>query len=229
MTSTPLLRIAGVQRTYGERTVLHPLDLTLQPGESVALMGPNGSGKSTLLRIAVGRDRPSEGSVTFDGQPLHADDPLVRARIAVVADGPSFYPDLTVRQHLLLVAVAHGAGRSAGTLVDRALEHTRLTSQAGLRPAALSSGQSQQLLLAASLVRPRDLLVLDEPEQRLDPESRTRLTEHIRQEQRRGAAVLFATHHTELAVGAADRVLVLADGHVVGEGPPGRVLHEAAP
>lgn len=218
-----------MRRTYGERTVLHPLDLTLRPGESVALMGPNGSGKSTLLRIAVGRDRPSEGAVAFDGNPLHEDDPRVRARIAVVAEGPSFYPDLTVRQHLQLVAVAHGAGTGAAALVDQALDHTRLTGQAALRPSALSSGQAQQLLLAASLVRPRDLLVLDEPEQRLDPEARTRLTAHIRSEQLRGVAVLFATHHTELALGAADRVLVLADGRLVAEGPPQDVLHEAGP
>ncbi|MER5727526.1 ABC transporter ATP-binding protein [Streptomyces sp. NPDC002138] len=228
MSDAPLLQLDGVRKTYGERTVLHPVDLTLRPGESVALMGPNGSGKSTLLRIAVGRDRPTEGAVTFDGSPLHEDDPRVRARIAVVADGPSFYPDLTVRQHLRLVAVAHGAGGGAGTLVAHALEHTRLTGQADLRPSALSSGQAQQLLLAASLVRPRDLLVLDEPEQRLDPEARTRLMEHIRQERLRGVAVVFATHHTELALGAADRVLVLADGRLVDEGPPGSVLREAA-
>lgn len=226
MTRAPLLQLTGVQRTYGERTVLHPLDFTLRHGESVALMGPNGSGKSTLLRIAVGRDRPSEGDVAFDGNPLHEDDPRVRARIAAVIDGPAFYPDLTVRRHLQLVAVAHGAGGDAAALVDDALELTRLTGQAGLLPSALSSGQSQQLLLAASLVRPRDLLVLDEPEQRLDPEARTRLAEHIRQERQRGVAVVFATHHTELAMGAADRVLVLADGRLVGEGPPGRVLHE---
>ncbi|MFF4365451.1 ABC transporter ATP-binding protein [Streptomyces sp. NPDC001594] len=228
MTGAPLLQLAGVRKTYGERTVLHPLDLTLRPGECVALMGPNGSGKSTLLRIAIGRDRPSEGTVTFDGSPLHEDDPRVRARIAVVADGPSFYPDLTARQHLQLVAVAHGAGTGAAALVDHALEHTRLTPQADLRPSALSSGQAQQLLLAASLVRPRDLLVLDEPEQRLDPEARTRLMDHIRRERLRGVAVVFATHHTELAEGAADRVLVLADGRLVDEGPPGSVLRGTA-
>ncbi|MFK0257581.1 ABC transporter ATP-binding protein [Streptomyces sp. NPDC090445] len=228
MTRTPLLELAGVQRTYDERTVLHPVDFVLRPGESVALMGPNGSGKSTLLRMAVGRDRPSAGTVAFDGSPLYEDDPRVRARIAVVAEGPSFYPDLSVRQHLELVAVAHGAGARAPALVDAALDATRLTDRAGLRPSALSSGQAQQLLLAASLVRPRDLLVLDEPEQRLDPEARTRLTEHIRREQRRGVAVVFATHHAELALGAADRVLVLADGRLVADGPPEQVLREAA-
>ncbi|CAM5489692.1 aliphatic sulfonates import ATP-binding protein SsuB 1 [Streptomyces xanthochromogenes] len=221
---TALLQLASISREFDERVVLETVDLTVQPGESVALMGPNGSGKSTLLRIAVGRDHPTEGTVIFDGQPLREDDPRVRARIAVVADAPAHYPDLSIRQHLLLVAVAHGAGRDADTLVDRALDHTGLTGRAELRPAALSSGQTQQLLLATALVRPRDLLVLDEPEQRLDPGARTRLVEHIRQEQRRGTAVLFATHHTELALGAADRVLLLADGHTVAEGLPQDIL-----
>ncbi|MFI6049730.1 ABC transporter ATP-binding protein [Streptomyces violascens] len=219
-----MLHLRGVRREFGERTVLHPVDLALRAGESVALMGPNGSGKSTLLRIAVGRDRPTEGTVSFGGSPLHEDDPQVRTRIAVVADAPAFYPDLTVRQHLLLVAVAHGVGAEADTLVDHALDRTRLAGQSGLRPTALSSGQAQQLLLAAALVRPRELLVLDEPEQRLDPEARTRLVEHIREEQLRGVAVLFATHHTELALAAADRVLLLDDGRTVADGPPEDVL-----
>ncbi|WP_455354547.1 ABC transporter ATP-binding protein [Streptomyces sp. SYSU K217416] len=227
MTPLPGLELAGVGQQYGEMTVLHPLDLEVRPGECVALMGANGSGKSTLLRIAVGRERPTTGTVSFAGVPVDDSEPRTRARIAVVSDGPAFYPDLTVRQHLELVAIAHGAREETDARVAVALARTRLTDHADLRPAALSSGKAQQLLLASALVRPRDLLVLDEPEQRLDPGSRAALGRQLREERERGTAVLFATHDGKLAEEVADRLLLLEEGRLIAQGPPGRVLAEA--
>ncbi|HET9656394.1 MAG TPA: ABC transporter ATP-binding protein [Kineosporiaceae bacterium] len=223
MTDGQLLRLAGVARDYAARRVLHPVDLVVRAGECVALLGPNGSGKSTLLRIAAGRDVPSAGQVLFDGRPLSEDDLQARARIAVVADGSGYYPDLSVREHLLLVAVAHGADDPHGW-VDWALADRRLTEKADHLPSALSSGQTQALLLASALVRPRDLLVLDEPEQRLDPDARRDLATRIVAEKSDGVAVLLATHHVELAAAVAERVLLLDEGRVVGDGPPAEVL-----
>ncbi|RJK92834.1 ABC transporter ATP-binding protein [Vallicoccus soli] len=214
----------GASRSYGPRTALHPVDLRLGDGECVALMGDNGSGKSTLLRLATGRDAPTAGEVLLDGAPVDEDDPVVRARVAVVADAPAFWPDLTVREHLELVAAAHGVGEDAAAWVDWALEDRRVADHADARPAHLSSGQVQAVLLAAALVRPRDLLVLDEPEQRLDPGARERLGDRVRAEAAGGVGVLLATHHAELARAVADRVLVLADGRVVADGPPHAVL-----
>jgi ABC-2 type transport system ATP-binding protein len=218
-----LLQLHGISRSYGQRIALHPVDLQLRPGECVALVGPNGSGKSTLLRIAAGRDRPSTGSVLFLGRPLVEEDLHARARIAVVADSSACYPDLTVREHLLLVAVAHGVG-DAADWVTWALTDRRLTDKADVLPSALSSGQLQALLLASALVRPRDLLILDEPEQRLDPEARRDLATRIAAERADGVAVLLATHHFELAGVVADRVVALQDGRVVADGPADDVL-----
>jgi ABC-type multidrug transport system ATPase subunit len=219
---TVLLTATGVSRSYGERVALRTVRLDVARGERVALMGPNGSGKSTLLRIAAGRDRPDAGTVTFDGAPMTENDPRVRARVAVVADTPSWYPDLTVRQHLELVAVAHGVEREE---IDAVLRELRLDAHGGSVPDALSSGQLQSLLLAAALIRPRDLLVLDEPEQRLDPGARRRLAGLLRAEGERGTAVLYATHHLELAR-AAHRVVLMEDGAVTADGPADEVLAE---
>ncbi len=216
----PLLSLTGVSRSYGQRLALRPLDLALAAGRCVAVMGANGSGKSTLLRIAAGRDAPSTGRVVYAGRALSQDDLVVRTEIAVVGDMVSAYPDLTVREHLQLVAVAHGAGRDRDELVDGALEECRLADHGGALPGSLSSGQLQALHLATMLVRPRRLMVLDEPEQRLDPARRRWLGELLRAEKRAGAAVLMATHHVELAATAADHVLVLSDGALVGEGAP---------
>ncbi len=227
MSTPPLLQLRGVSRAYEQRQALAKLNLTLRPGQCVALLGHNGSGKSTLLRIAAGRDRPSTGTVTFDGLPMSENDPRVRARVAVVGDTAACYPDLTVREHLRLVAVAHGV-EDAEEWIDHILAERLLAEHADALPGALSSGQLQSLLLASALVRPRDLLLLDEPEQRLDPDARRRLADLIRSETKGGVGVLLVTHHGELARAVADRVVVLRDGRVVASGPPEKVLSTGA-
>jgi ABC-type multidrug transport system ATPase subunit len=177
-----------------------------------------------MLRIAAGRDTPTTGQVQYEGRAMTQDDIVVRTEIAVVGDRVSAYPDLTVREHLQLVAIAHGAGRAAGDLVARALAECRLDSRAEALPGSLSSGQMQAMLLAAVLVRPRRLIVLDEPEQHLDPGARSWLAGLLRAEKQAGAALLLATHHAELAASVADHVMVLSDGAVTSQGAPETVL-----
>jgi ABC-2 type transport system ATP-binding protein len=220
----PLLTLTGVSRSFGDRVALSRVDLAVTAGRCVAVMGANGSGKSTLLRIAAGRDTPTTGQVVYAGRGLTGDDLVVRTEVAVVGDLVSAYPDLTVREHLLLVAVAHGAGRDRDGLVDRALAECRLAGHAGALPGSLSSGQQQAMHLAAMLVRPRRLIVLDEPEQRLDPAARRWLAGLLTAEKQAGAAVLMATHHTELAAAVADHVLVLSEGVVISRGTPDTAL-----
>ncbi len=212
--------MTGISRSYGERLALRPVDMALAASHCVAVLGVNGSGKSTLLRIAAGRDTPTGGQVIYSGRVLTQDDLVVRTEIAVVGDMVSAYPDLTVREHLQLVAVAHGAGREAGGLVDRALAECRLDDHGSALPGSLSSGQMQALHLAAVLVRPRRLMVLDEPEQRLDPAARRWLAGLLGSQKRAGAAILIATHHAELAASVADHVIVLSDGAVIAQGTP---------
>ncbi len=222
--SRPLLVLNGISRSYGQLQALKPVDLTVGAGQCAALLGVNGSGKSTLLRIASGRDTPTTGQVWYGGTALREDDLTARTEIAVAGDASSAYPDLTVREHLMLVAVAHGAGAEAGELVDRALAECRLADHVFALPSALSSGQRQALQLAAMLVRPRRLLILDEPEQRLDPAARRWLADLLTREKSNGAALLMATHHVELAEAVADHALVLEDGEVLRRGKPDEAL-----
>ena len=224
MATPALLELSGVSRTYGEREALAPIDLTLRARRCVVLLGANGSGKSTLLRIACGRDTPTTGTVRLAGAPLTEEDVRVRTQIGVVGDQVGYYPDLTVAEHLHLVAVAHGAGDDADDLVAGALTDCRLAEHADALPGSLSSGQTQALLLASVLVRPRKLLVLDEPEQRLDPAARDWLAGVLAAEKKAGTALLVATHHTDLAAAVADQVVVLREGEVVASGKPDKVL-----
>ena len=220
----PLLALTGVSRSYGPLQALKPVDLMVLPGQCIALLGVNGSGKSTLLRIAAGRDTPTAGRVSYRGQPLREDALIARAEIAVAGEASSTYPDLTVREHLMLVAVAHGGGAEAPELVDRTLAECRLSDHGNALPGSLSSGQRQALQLAAVLVRPRRVLILDEPEQRLDPGARKWLAGLLVREKAAGAAVLLATHHVELAEAVADEAVVLLDGEVIGRGTPDQAL-----
>lgn len=221
----PLLTLTGVSRSFGERRALQPVDLAVAAGQCAAIMGVNGSGKSTLLRIAAGRDVPTGGEARYAGRVPSEDDLVVRTEIAVVGgDLVSPYPDLTVAEHLQLVAVAHGAGRAAGDLVGAALAECRLSDHADALPGSLSSGQRQALMLATVLVRPRRLVVLDEPEQHLDPAARRWLASLLVTEKQAGAAILIATHHAELAASVADHLVVLSEGAVVSRGTPDAAL-----
>lgn len=215
----PLLRLSEVSRDYGDHRVLHAVSLTVTPGECTVVMGENGSGKSTLLRVASGREEPSAGAALFEGRPLDEDSVEARTRIATVMDAGAHYPDLTVYEHLMLVALSHGLGAAADEAVAGALEEFRLDRHAQALPATLSSGQGQALLLAAAFVRPHDLLLLDEPEQRLDAHAREELAERLAAHRDAGTAILLATHHRALSA-VADRLLVLEGGSPV-PAPPG--------
>ncbi len=223
-----LLEVEDVSHRYGPVDVLHRIDLTVEAGECLAIVGANGAGKSTLLRLVTGRERPSEGLVTFDGAEVSEDDLAVRLGVAAVLGDPAFYPDLTAREHLELVAAAFGLGRDAQTLADEELRNCGLATRGEELPATFSAGQKQALFLAAALIRPRRLLVLDEPEQHLDPDARRALGERFRALAGAGVAVVFSTHQTELARAAADRALVLRNGRTYGLGAARDVLDRLA-
>ena len=204
------LAVRGLRKAYGGRVVLDGLDLDAAPGEVVALVGPNGAGKTTLLRCVVGSDSPDRGRVVLDGVDLDERRPQVRRAVAAVLDDLDFFPDLTVAEHLDLLGRAHGSDDPEGA-TDAALTDLALAVVADQLPGTLSSGQRRRLALATTVVRPARLLVLDEPEQRLDVAGRAWLGEHLRTRAAAGTAVLLASHDEELLVRAGARRVDLAE------------------
>jgi len=202
-----VLRIRGLGRRFGDHRVLSGIDLDVGAGTATAVVGPNGSGKTTLLRCAAGIDRPDEGEVRLDGRPVDETDPRVRASIAGVLDDVDFFPDLSVVEHLELLAFAHG--QADRVVVDEVLAALGLVSARDQLPATLSSGQRRRLALASCFVRPRRLLVLDEPEQRLDTAGRAWLAARLLAEKSAGCAVLLASHDPQLVAAVSDAELVL--------------------
>jgi ABC-2 type transport system ATP-binding protein len=203
-----VLEVSELTRRFGEHTVFADVSLELPPGEAVVVTGPNGAGKSTLLRCIVGTDKPDAGAVRLDGQELVETDPAVRAAVAVLLDDAGLFPEMSVSEHLDLLARVHGVEDPVGA-VDGVLADVGLTGAADQLPATLSSGQRQRLLLGSCFVRPRRLLVLDEPEQRLDVPGRAWLAQRLVAEKAAGVAVLLSCHDPALVDAVADWVLEL--------------------
>ena len=188
--------------------MLDRIDLDVAEGEVVGIVGPNGSGKSTLLRCIVGTDEADAGTVTLGGTVLDERRADVRRDLAVVMDDIDFFPDLSVVEHLDLMARAHGQ-HDAEDLVDDVLDEVGLMDVSGQLPSTLSSGQRRRLALASVLVRPRRLVVLDEPEQRLDVEGLAWLATRLLEEKAAGRGVLLVSHDPDLVARACDRVVRL--------------------
>jgi ABC-2 type transport system ATP-binding protein len=203
-----ILKVTGLRRAFGPNTIFDKFNLEVRTGEAIALTGRNGAGKSTLLRCLVGADRPDDGNVQVCGNPMLETSPEIRRDVATVIDDLDFFPDLSVVEHLDLLARAHGIA-DPDELVDEVLEEVQLVPQSGQLPGTLSSGQRRRLALATAFVRPRKLLILDEPEQRLDTEGLSWLSQRLKSERQKGLAIVFASHEPELVDSVATRVIQL--------------------
>jgi heme ABC exporter ATP-binding subunit CcmA len=205
-----ILKVRGLGRSFGDLLVFQDVSLSLAAGQVCAVVGPNGSGKTTFLRCVAGTLRPDAGEVLLLGRALDESDPRTRAAVASVLDDIDFFPDLSVVEHLELMAWAHGQP-DATAAVEETVTALGLDTARDQLPPSLSSGQRRRLALASCFVRPRRLLVLDEPEQRLDTEGREWLTDALRREKGRGAAVLMATHDPGLVDAVADLRVVVGE------------------
>jgi ABC-2 type transport system ATP-binding protein len=203
-----VLKVSGLRRAFGPNTIFEKFNLEVRAGEAIALTGRNGAGKSTLLRCLVGADRPDDGTIQVCGHPMSETSPEIRRDVATVIDDLDFFPDLSVVEHLDLLARAHGI-TDPDASVDEVLEEVQLVPQSGQLPGTLSSGQRRRLALATAFVRPRKLLILDEPEQRLDTEGVGWLARRLQAERQQGLAIVFASHEPALVETVATRVVEL--------------------
>ncbi|MGD9606383.1 MAG: ATP-binding cassette domain-containing protein [Leucobacter sp.] len=210
-----LLAAEEVSVVVDGATLLPPASLALEPGECVAVLGPNGAGKTTLLRVLAGRLRPSSGRALLRGDPLDERRREVRRELSALLDPPALYPDLTLGENLVLVEAAWSGeaawigaaerSRLAPGLGAFALEAFGIEALRDRFPDELSSGQRQLTSLAVAFARPANALLLDEPEQRLDPYRRGLLADAMIAARSRGASIVFASHDEGLVERVADR------------------------
>jgi ABC-2 type transport system ATP-binding protein len=207
------IQIRGLTKAYGPVRAVNGLDLDIVAGEAVALLGPNGAGKSTTIDTLLGLTRPDAGSVLVFGR-----EPADAARSGLVGamlQSGGLLGQLTVAELVGLTASFYRRPMP----VDEVLHRAGIADIAGRRTEGLSGGQSQRVRFALALVPDPELLVLDEPTVGMDVASRRAFWASMREFAAAGRTVLFATHYLEEADAFADRVVLMAHGSVVADGP----------
>ncbi len=216
------LSVRGLTKSYGardedERPALSPLTLEVPAGQLVALVGHNGSGKTTFVRMVAGLLDPTGGTVTvFDAARGSID---ARARLAYLADQPTFYDDLSVLEHIEFAARLHGRD-SWRAAADEVLGALGLTHRADDLPTTFSRGLRQKAAIAIGMVRPFDVLLVDEPFVGLDQAGKAALVDLLARAGQAGATLVVATHELNF-VSHVERLIALRDGALVFDGPPG--------
>ena len=213
---TAALSTHQLAKDYGDRPALEPLDLEVPEGQHVALVGHNGSGKTTLLRMAAGLLDPTDGEARIMGHPSGSLE--ARRSLSWLSDTPTFYDDLSLWEHLEYVGRLHGVAEWQDK-AEELLERLQLGARRDDIPTTFSRGLRQKAAIAMGMVRPFDVLLVDEPFVGLDSNGKTTLLELLDEAAQVGATLLVATH--ELAfVGRVGRLLALRDGALVFDGPP---------
>jgi ABC-2 type transport system ATP-binding protein len=212
------IELRGLEKTFsspaGAVRAVRGIDVEVHEGETVALLGPNGAGKSTTVDMLLGLQRPDAGTVAvFGGPPEQA---VGAGRVGAMLQEGGVLRDLTVRELVAMMAALFPEPLD----VDEALRLAQLSEITDRRSERLSGGERQRLRFAVALVSDPDLLVLDEPTVGMDVELRRAFWSTVREVSAHGKTFLFATHYLEEADAYADRVVLMAHGRVVADGPP---------
>jgi ABC-2 type transport system ATP-binding protein len=209
------VEVRGLVKRYGGLTAVDGVDLTVEVGDVYGYLGPNGAGKTTSLRMMLGLIRPTAGTVALFGRDPQA---TVRALdgVAGFVEAPTFYPYLTGRRNLELLAAFDGYGASAR--IGQALDTVELSDRAGDRVGGYSHGMRQRLGIAAALLRDPKLLILDEPATGLDPGGMRDMRVLIRRLAEQGITVVLSSHVLPEVEELCNRVAIVQHGRIVYEG-----------
>jgi ABC-2 type transport system ATP-binding protein len=224
MTSTDVARstttgieLSGLTKSFkspqGPVHAVRGIDLTIAVGETVALLGPNGAGKSTTIDMVLGLLKPDAGTIELFGR--SPADAIAAGAVGGMLQVGGVISDLSVRELLAMVASLYPNPLG----VDEVIELCRISDLAGRKTTKLSGGQTQRLRFAVALIANPDLLILDEPTVAMDVEARRQFWTTMRQFATRGKTVVFATHYLEEADAYADRIILMAHGRIVADGP----------
>ncbi|WP_433497330.1 amino acid ABC transporter ATP-binding protein [Sphaerimonospora sp. CA-214678] len=223
--STPLVKLDGVNKHFGTLHVLKDIDLDVQRGEVVVVIGPSGGGKSTLCRVINRLETIDSGTITFDGRELPAEGKALarlRSEVGMVFQSFNLFSHKTILENVTLgpTKVRGISRQQAEQRGMELLERVGIASQAGKYPAQLSGGQQQRTAIARALAMDPKMILFDEPTSALDPEMVQEVLDVMVTLARDGMTMMVVTHEMGFARRAANRVVFMADGQVVEQGPP---------
>lgn len=219
MPEATLLEIKGLRSGYGAETVLQGVDMQIGRGEIVAVIGRNGVGKSTLMRTLCGLLRPSGGTIMLAGRDVTSDSADLRARagIGYIPQGREVFPELTVRENLIVGEVA-GKGRGTPDYETVYRFFPILKERAGQRAGTLSGGQQQQLAIGRAMMGNPSLMLLDEPSEGIQPSIIKDIARNVRAlNEQTNLAVLLVEQNLDLIVSMAQRGYVMEKGRLVAQ------------
>lgn len=231
--TTGIIDLHGVSKTYGTHRVLDTISLSVPEGSVTAMIGPSGAGKSSLLRCMNLLERPDEGTVCVDGFSVDTGSSVsneqlraMRRNVGMVFQHFNLFPHLTVRENVSLPQ-RRVLGRSKAEADQRSrelLDRVGLSDKAETYPARCSGGQQQRIAIARALALDPRVMLFDEPTSALDPELGLEVLAVMRELAESGMTMVIVTHEMSFARSVADRLVVLAEGRIIEEGPPERIF-----
>ena len=225
MSDAPPVATSGLVKRYGDLVAVDGVDLTVERGDVFGYLGPNGAGKTTLLRMLLGLIRPTAGQARLFGRDPLADGAKALQGVAGFVEGPRFYPYLSGRKNLELLADYDGDG--ARSRIEEVLEVVELRDRAKDRVGGYSHGMRQRLGIASALLRRPQLLLLDEPTTGLDPAGMRDMRDLVRRLAGEGITILLSSHLLNEVEELCNRVAIIRTGRIVYEGGLGELLATA--
>jgi ABC-type multidrug transport system ATPase subunit len=225
------VRTSGLTRRFGRQTVVDAVDLAVPRGAVYGFLGPNGSGKTTTIRMLLGLLSSNAGDVELLGERMPQAAGRVLPRVGALIEGPAFHPYVTGEQNLrrLDLSDATADPTTSSARIDAALARVGLSAAANKKYRNYSLGMKQRLGLAAALLQPRELLILDEPTNGLDPQGTREVRKLVREFATDGTTVLVSSHLLSEIEQVATHVGMMSGGRLVRQGPLGEVLAGGMP
>jgi linearmycin/streptolysin S transport system ATP-binding protein len=215
---TPVLEVSDLSKRYGDREAVRSLSFHVSPGEIFGLLGPNGAGKTTTIGMIAGVVPPGDGTIRVSGEDTARGRRSLR-KLGLVPQSVALYPALTAKENLAFFGRIYGLSRTVlAPRIDALLELAGLAGRCDEAISDFSGGMKRRLNLACALVHEPALLLLDEPTVGVDPQSRERIYDAMRELASNGLALLLTTHYLEEAERLCDRLAIMDEGRIVAEG-----------